>query len=75
MCDGLAPPELRPDFNRTGPPEVWAQFDEAVHELGLALEGVSSVRIAQVFDKLSEFLRELSSANRPEESVRQRRAG
>jgi hypothetical protein len=69
------PPELRPDFNRTGPPELWAQFDEAVRELGLALEGVSSVRIAQVFDKLSESLRELSSANRPEESLRQRRAG
>ena len=59
------PPELRPDFNRTGPPELWARFDETVRELGLALEGVSSVRIAQVFDKLSESLRELSSANRP----------
>ena len=69
------PPELRPDFNRTGPPELWSRFDEAVRELGLALEGVSSVRIAQVFDKLSESLRELSSANRPDESLRQRRAG
>jgi hypothetical protein len=36
---------------------------------------VSSVRIAQVFDKLSESLRELSSVNRAEESVRERRAG
>ena len=69
------PPELRPDFNRTGPPELWARFDESVRELGLVLEGVSSVRIAQVFDKLSESLRELSYANRPEESLRQRRAG
>ena len=69
------PPELRPDFNRTGPPELWACLDESVCELGLALEGVSSVRIAQVFDKLSESLHELSSANRPEESLRQRRAG
>jgi hypothetical protein len=69
------PPELRPDFNRTGPPELWARFDQEVHELGLALEGVSSVRIAQVFDRLSESLRELSSANRPDESLRQRRAG
>ena len=69
------PPELRPDFNRTGPPELWARFDESVRELGLALEGVSSVRIAQVFDKLSESLRELSYANRPEEALRQRRAG
>jgi hypothetical protein len=72
----LQPPsELRPDFNRTGPVELWARFDEAVHELGLALEGVSSVRIAQVFDRLSESLRELSFANRPEDSLRQRRAG
>src|SRR6201994_1435957 len=69
------PPELRPDFNRTGPPGLWAQFDEAVRELGVALEGVSSVRIAQVFDKLSEALRELSYANRPEEALPQRRAG
>ena len=69
------PPELRPDFNRTGPPELWARFDDAVRELGLALEGVSSVRIAQVFDKLSDSLRELSIANRSEEAVRQRRAG
>ena len=36
------PPELRPDFNRTGPPELWGRFDESVRELGLALEGVSS---------------------------------
>jgi hypothetical protein len=69
------PPELRPDFNRTGPPELWTRFDDAARELGLALEGVSSVRIAQVFDSLSESLRELSYANRPEETVRQRRAG
>ena len=69
------PPELRPDFNRTGPPELWSQFDQAVSELGTALEGVSSVRIAQAFDKLSESLRELSYANRPDESLRQRRAG
>lgn len=69
------PPELRPDFNRTGPPELWSRFDQTVGELGRALEDVSSVRIAQVFDRLSECLRELSYANRPEESLRQRRAG
>jgi hypothetical protein len=69
------PPELRPDFNRTGPPELWSRFDQTVRELGLALEDVSSVRIAQVFDRLSECLRELSYANRPEEWLRQRRAG
>jgi hypothetical protein len=69
------PPELRPDFNRTGPPDLWSRFDETVRELGLALEGVSSVRIAQVFERLSECLRELSYANRPADSIRQRRAG
>jgi hypothetical protein len=68
------PPELRPDFNRTGPTDLWSRFDATVRELGLALEGVSSVRIAQVFERLSECLRELSYANRPQD-VRQRRAG
>jgi hypothetical protein len=58
------PPELRPDFNRTGPPELWARFDEIVAGLGVALEGVSSVRIAQVFDKLSDCLTELAHVNR-----------
>lgn len=58
------PPELRADFNRTGPPQLWARFDETIRELGLALEGDSSVRIAQVFDRLSDCLRDLADANR-----------
>jgi hypothetical protein len=70
------PPELRPDFNRTGPRELWDRFDQTVRELGLALEGVSSVRIAQVFDKLSQCLLELASANREREIViRKQREG
>lgn len=70
------PPELRPDFNRSGPPELWARFDETVNELGLALEGVSSVRIAQVFEKLSDVLRELAYANQERETgIRRQRAG
>jgi hypothetical protein len=32
------PPELRPDFNRPGPGELWDRFDGTVRELGLALE-------------------------------------
>lgn len=69
------PPELRPDFNRTGPPELWSRFDQTVRELGLALEDVSSVRIAQIFDRLSDCLHELSATNRSEATLRQRRAG
>lgn len=70
------PPELRPDFNRTGPPELWARFDETLRELGLALEGVSSVRIAQAFEKLSDCLRELAYANHERETgLRRQRAG
>jgi hypothetical protein len=69
------PPELRPDFNRTGPAELWARFDQTVHELGLALEDVSSIRIAQAFERLSECLRDLSYANRElEATFRQQRA-
>jgi excisionase family DNA binding protein len=69
------PPELGPDFNRPGPAELWDRFDDTVRDLGVALEGISSVRIAQVFERLSESLRELSYANRPQESKRRRRAG
>jgi hypothetical protein len=61
------PPELRPDFNRPGPPELWQRFDQTVHEFGLALESVSCVRVAQTLDRLSECLRELSYANRLQE--------
>jgi hypothetical protein len=64
------PPELRPEFNRPGPPELWQRFDQTVHDFGLALESVSSVRVAQALDRLSECLRELSDANRPEDSLR-----
>jgi hypothetical protein len=70
------PPELRADFNRTGPPELWARFDATVRELGLALEGVSSVRIAQAFEKISDCLRELAYANQElETGLRRKRAG
>ena len=68
------PPELSPDFNRTGPPELWARFDKDVRALGLAFEGDSSVRIAQAFDELSDCLRELAYANRELEGIA-RRAG
>lgn len=64
------PPELRPDFNRPGPPELWQRFDQTVHDFGLALESVSSIRVAQTLDRLSECLRELSNANRPQDSLR-----
>ena len=68
--NGLQPPELRPDFNRPGPAELWQRFDQTVHDFGLALESVSSIRVAQTLDRLSECLRELSNANRPQDSLR-----
>jgi hypothetical protein len=64
------PPELRPDFNRPGPTELWQRFDQTVHDFGLALESVSSVRVAQALDRLSECLRELSDASPPQDSLR-----
>jgi hypothetical protein len=67
----LHPPlELCPDFNRPGPRELWRRFDQTVDDFGLALESVSSIRVAQALDRMSECLRELSHANRPQDSPR-----
>ena len=54
--------ELRPDATaRRGPSELWARFDQAVADLGEALEGVALSAIARSFAELSEVARELAA--------------
>jgi hypothetical protein len=50
--------ELRPGArSRRGPVHLWERFDQAVAELGEALEGVAVSAIAQTFDELSDIAR------------------
>lgn len=60
-------PELRPSFNRTGPPGLWDRFDEDLRALGIALEGVSAIQIAHVFEQLGDSLHALADANKAQE--------
>jgi hypothetical protein len=54
--------ELRPGARaRRGPPELWERFDQAVAELGEALEGVALSAIARAFGELSDTARELAT--------------
>jgi hypothetical protein len=54
--------ELRPGArSRRGPPELWERFDQAVAELGEALEGVALSAVARAFRELSEVARELAA--------------
>jgi hypothetical protein len=58
-----APYELTNDHQRPGPLSVWARFDDATAQLGLALEGDSITTVAQAFADLSKVLLELADTN------------
>ena len=54
--------ELRPGArSRRGPVELWERFDDAVADLGEALEGVALSAIARAFGELSDVARELAT--------------
>ena len=57
-----APPELRPDSGRRGPPELWVRFDTAWEDLGKSLEGISLPAVARAFGELATIARDLSAA-------------
>jgi hypothetical protein len=71
------PDEVQPASDRAGPPAIWARFDRAVKQIGVALEGDSIKLIAEVFAQLSTVAGELADAVEEEQSrgVTQRRAG
>jgi hypothetical protein len=54
--------EVEEASGRPGPRDLWAKFDRAVKQLGIALEGESIRAIADAFSQLSAITRELADA-------------
>ena len=52
--------EVEKESGRPGPRELWAKFDRAVKQLGIALEGESIRAIADVFSQLSAHTRQIA---------------
>jgi hypothetical protein len=53
--------ELDPG-NRIGPEKLWAKFDKALDQLGVALEGDGFAQLAAVFGSLSAAANEIADA-------------
>jgi hypothetical protein len=54
--------ELEEASGRPRPSAMWARFDRAVKEIGLALEGDSITAVARAFGELSTIASELADA-------------
>jgi len=54
--------EVEADSGRPGPKPVWARFDRAVDQLGIALEGQSIRALADAFEQLAALAGELAGA-------------
>ena len=54
--------ELRPEANRPGPPELWAEFDRAVQSLGIAMEGGLMYNVAWQYRDLAAVMDEIANA-------------
>jgi excisionase family DNA binding protein len=67
------PHEVRPASGRPGPPATWSQFDDAVKQLGLALEGERMKQLAEAFDRLASIAGELADALTDDELSEDRR--
>jgi len=73
--------EVEKESGRPGPPAPWGEFDRAVKQLGLALEGESIKAIADAFAQLSEITGrladacELAAASQQEPGSGRRRTG
>ena len=69
------PYEVRAKSGRPGPTVTWRQFDDAVRQLGLALEGDSMKQLAQAFEQLSAITTELADALADEDLTEARLQG
>jgi hypothetical protein len=56
------PFEVQSASGRPGPATTWSRFDEAVAQLGLALEGDSMKRLAQAFEQIATIALEVAEA-------------
>ncbi|HEY3729614.1 MAG TPA: hypothetical protein VGL51_20770 [Solirubrobacteraceae bacterium] len=66
---------LEEGSGRPGPRPLWSQFDKAVKQLGLALEGDSMAALARAFGQLSSVAAQLADASETEVPEEQRHAG
>ncbi|MDA8067274.1 MAG: hypothetical protein M0T77_01470 [Actinomycetota bacterium] len=55
-------PELAPTSNRPGPKALWQRFDQAVKQIGVALEHGEILTIAQAFGDLATIAGELADS-------------
>ena len=56
------PYELRPGTGRRGPPELWARFDAAVHQLNQAGAGDTLADIIDAYAAIAQAASELADA-------------
>ena len=61
------PYEVQPTSGRPGPTGTWREFDDAVKQLGTALEGESMKDIAQAFESIATLAGQLADSLEPEE--------
>lgn len=52
--------ELRPGANRPGPVELWLEFDRAVEQLGVAMEGTVMYNVAFAYLRLADVMRAIA---------------
>jgi hypothetical protein len=61
------PYEVQASSGRPGPAKTWGQFDDAVKQLGLALEGDSMKQLSAAFERLAAIATELAVSLQAEE--------
>jgi len=64
------PYELRPGTGRTGPPELWEQFDAGVADYNRAIAGTSAAAVADAADALADAAEAIAAAH--EAAIRER---
>ena len=60
LAEGLDVPD-----KRDGPPRLWKVYDKRLRELGLAMEGSDSRRVAEAFEALRDSINAIADAIDP----------
>ena len=68
-----APTEIAPDSERPGPPKLWAKFDAALQELGLAFEGDVVDAVIAAFRALQQAALEIADTVEQQQAAQPRR--
>jgi hypothetical protein len=67
------PYEVQANSGRPGPTKTWGHFDDAVKQLGLALEGDSMKQLSAAFERLAAVATELAVSLETDELAEGRR--